>query len=332
MIGRAFIRRFLSLHLWMVPGCLLIGVTPGQAAEPSGEPASAAVQPPVPVVRSPIHLFRELMLQSPEDRERFLAGRSGPARDQILKGLREFEALEPDERELRLRMMELRWYLRPLLELAPEPRSNALSRIPEPERGLVEGRLALWDQLSPEAREELLDHELTIHYLVRLEGISGDGQTALLQRLPEEQRRQIVGELDRLRALPEETRRRMYRHFQEFFELTAEEKRQALGSLTEAERQEMEESLQAFEKLPAALRRHCIEAFRKFADLPPDERRQFLRNADRWAAMSATERHAWRELVRRVPPMPPLPQSVKLPPLPPGATTGSPAIVTNSAR
>jgi hypothetical protein len=73
------------------------------------------------------------------------------------------------------------------------------------------------------------------------------------------------------------------------------------------ERKRMEETLQAFENLPQSQRRLCIDSFGKFANLSPVERDQFLKNAERWQAMTASERQAWRKIVTDLPPQPPEP-------------------------
>ena len=63
---------------------------------------------------------------TPDERENFLTNRPPEIRKRILAKVGEYEALDPDERELRLRATELRWYLMPLLrECADEPRRAA---------------------------------------------------------------------------------------------------------------------------------------------------------------------------------------------------------------
>jgi hypothetical protein len=57
------------------------------------------------------------------------------------------------------------------------------------------------------------------------------------------------------------------------------------------------------------------------ASLSPAERREFLVSAAEWQKMKPEDRDAWRKLVSKVPPLPPLPNSYRLPPLP---TVGHP--------
>ena len=71
--------------------------------------------PPRPRLKSPVDLFRELLAMTPAGRENFLTNRPPGIRNRILAKVREYGALDPNERELRLRATELRWYLLPLL-------------------------------------------------------------------------------------------------------------------------------------------------------------------------------------------------------------------------
>jgi hypothetical protein len=109
-------------------------------------------------------------------------------------------------------------------------------------------------------------------------------------------------------------RERMTAHLSNFFELAPEAQRQALLSLSESERQEMQKTLEAFARLSAKDRKKSVESFQRLATMDPQERASFLRNAARWQQLSPDERAAWREMVAKLPPMPPEP--VPLPPSP----------------
>jgi hypothetical protein len=67
--------------------------------------------PAIPQARSPISFFRELLAMNAAERRQALTNRSPEGQKQILADVREYESLPPDERELRLRVTELRWYL-----------------------------------------------------------------------------------------------------------------------------------------------------------------------------------------------------------------------------
>src|SRR5687768_15744779 len=55
-----------------------------------------------------------------------------------------------DTKALRLRTLELRWHLLPLLSAAPSNRVVRIQAVPERDRPLIEERLRLWDRLPPE--------------------------------------------------------------------------------------------------------------------------------------------------------------------------------------
>ena len=73
----------------------------------------------------------------------------------------------------------------------------------------------------------------------------------------------------------------------------------------------------AFAKLPSVQRQVCIDSFRKFANMTPEQQLQFLKNAERWQAMTPSERETWRTLVTKLPPLPP---GFGVPQLPPASS------------
>src|SRR5690348_4047371 len=91
----------------------------------------------LPRPRSPVDLFRQLLAMTPEEREDYLTNRPSQTRERILAKIAEYEALDPDERELRLRATELRWYLLPLLQVPPDKRTARLAQVPPGMRELV---------------------------------------------------------------------------------------------------------------------------------------------------------------------------------------------------
>lgn len=246
----------------------------------TGKNFSASVMPPVlPPSVSPVKFFRELLAMTAAERNQSLANRSPETRARILAKVREYLALNPDDRELRLRATELRWHLAPLFRTAPADRASRLAQLPDELRAPINARLAQWDRLPPNVQQEFLDNDKTLHYFAS----SG---TAI--------------------AVSDE-QQKLSEQFNQFFELTAAEKELALGTLSEAERAAMEKTLQTFEKLPAQQRSQCVRNYAKFAGMNPAERTEFLQNAERWSQMSPKERQSWRDLVAHVPMMPPLP-------------------------
>jgi hypothetical protein len=277
--------------------------------------------------KSPVELFRQLLAMTPAEQKEFLANRSPEHQNRILAKVREYESLRPNQRELRLRATELRWYLLPLLEAPSTNRPALLAAVPPDVRKLVEDRLREWDKLPPDARKELLDNEATLSYFTQIESSSEEQKQALLQNISPARRRKLEAGIAQWRALPEAHRRKMFDRFNQFFDLTPKEKEKALVTLSEAERQQMEKTLRRFNHLPPDHRAACIQAFARFTSMSLPERQQFLKNAEKWRFMSPDERQNWRDLVQMLTEveMPPLPPGLtpSQPPLPPGAGTAA---------
>ena len=243
------------------------------------DPKISPLLPPKPV--SPVAQFRELLAMTPLQRNQSLSNRSPETRARIQNKIREYLALSPDERELRLRATELRWYLSPLFRAAPADREPRLAQVPDDLRDIVRARLEKWDILPPPLQREFLESDRPVHWFAHVEN------TNAVALAPEQQR--------------------IAEQFNQFFEFTPEEKKSALGTLSETERAQMETTLKNFEQLPLAQRRLCLKNFTKFAGMAPTERAEFLKNAELWSKMSPQERKSWRDLVSNVPQWPPLP-------------------------
>jgi hypothetical protein len=271
---------------------------------PAASQNSSAANPPPE--RSPVTFFRELLAMPPAERERALTNRPPESRARILAKVDEYAALDPGERELRLRATELRWWLTPLLRAPRAERAARLAQVPADLRDLVRARLMQWDILPPPLQEEFLAHERTLHYFAQVSPPEPPPVT------PEQRR--VAAQVNR------------------FFELTDEEKEQTLNALTPAERAAMQGTLQAFDKLTPQQRSVCVRNYAKFAGMSAAERAEFLKNAERWSQMSPEERQTWRDLVAQVPiwpPMPPpmIPQMLYPKPPPP---LPQPTVATNA--
>jgi hypothetical protein len=324
-----------GLICWPLGYCVALAQPAGNAAPPAAAAnavAKAPVSPPLP--KSRIAYFRELLAMGPADLDKALAQMPQALRNNLLAKLREYTALPLEQRESRLRATELRWYLRPLMDLAPTNRVAQVAFVPDEYRTLVEQRLRLWDELPRQAQREVLDNESAIRYFWQLQNASSAGREDALRGLPPEPRRKLEAELAAWQSLPPGRRQRMCDNFRQYFELSSEERKRTLDTLSEAERREMEKTLQAFQKLPAAQRRACINSFQKFANMTPGERQQFLKNAERWKEMSAADRRTWRVLVTQLPPLPPGFGEPPIPRLPlpkPGPTPQGTPQLTNAA-
>ena len=308
-------------------GCLLsAGLASSQLA---GREGRVAVPPTGDAAAqtsslSRIDYFRQLLRMMPHERAQTLAREPESKRRALQAKLEEYTKLTVEEREARLRLVEIWFYLQPLMTLAPAQRTDKLAAVPEAARPLIEERLKWWDLVPQEHRGEFLQNELAIQYFVRLES-STPAQRDQLAAKPAEAWKALEENLRQWRARPQEERQKMYQRFQEFFDLPEKEKDRTLHALSNSERQKLERSLQTFEKLPPHQRATCIESFRKFENMSKDDRDQFFKNVERWQDMTPRDRQNWINLINLLPAQsgPPLPTQSP-PRLPPGVGQGTP--------
>ena len=262
---------------------------------PSAKPAiTQNIMPPVlPPVTTPVAFFRRLLSMPPRERESYLTNRPPAVQAGLEAKIKEYLALDPDTRELRLRATELRWQLIPLLHSAPADRAARLAQVPEDLAPLVQSRLEAWDKLPAAVQQEFLTNSGPLNTLV--------GLTPAYPPLPD--------------SAAEARRQNIAAQFNQFFDLTPDEQKSTLKTISATERAQMEATLQAFAKLTPLQRLQCQRAFAKFAELSPAERAEFLKNAERLAQMTPQERQTWRDLVAQVPSWPPPPPMVL--PMPP---------------
>lgn len=336
--GGIFDRKFwvLGLGLWMC-----VSICAGQLSSLDGRasykstPASS-LQPPV--VKPPVDLFRSLLAMSPGDRTEFLARHTPEAQKLILAKVREYESLTPDQRELRLRVTELRWYLLPLLSAPDTNRTPQLNSIPSSElRKLIADRLQEWDKLPGPVQKELLDNESTVRFYFEIAASTPEQRAETIKNIPPAGRETLELGIRQWQALTDERRQVIINHFCQYFDLTPAEKDKTLRTLSEPERLQIEKTLQTFGRLTPEQRRECLVSFEKFASLSPQERQQFLKNAERWKLMTPIERQSWKNLVYNLSRQPPLPPGLRFVPVPvpplPGLSrpTGvSSTLVTNA--
>lgn len=330
-----------SFLVWVPFLAISAGAGPDLPTLPAGSPQTirrAGAVPPIPselpprppAVSRPIDILRQLLAQSPAERERALAEKPEKQRLLLQRRLQEFDLLSPSERELRLRLLALRYYLPSMIKVPAASRAEQLQSIPATDRRLVEERLEEWDKLPPETQKELLQNENVLRFFPHFDTGSTVEQQAILQDLPPERRQRLEEELARWQSYLPAQRERMYQHFQQFFQFTERQKIRALRSLTEQERRQMVQASATFEKLPPEQRAKCIEALHEFTIMTVEERARFLQNAARWESMTSEERRAWRELMAHLPPLPPgLAPTPPLPPMPPAPRPG--LAVSNSA-
>jgi hypothetical protein len=285
----------------------------GQATNPSGSVAPLPEAPPeFALVKSPVAVFQELLNMDPAERAKALADRPEETRKRILAKIREYKSLKPDERELRLKVTELGYYLRWLMRAPATNRAAQIALIPPGYRELVQVRLVKWDRLAPAAQQKLLQNEAAIRAMTEL--TNGISTNAIMLR--SEMLQNTISNWNRLSV---KDKKELSENFDYFFQLKAAERQKAVRILSNGEQSQIAATLQKFGKLTPDQRAQCIQSFEKLAAMSPADRRQFFKNAERWEMMTPKERDDWRNLVETaplLPPMntpPPVPQSATVP-------------------
>lgn len=241
-------------------------------------------------MRSPVDSFRALLVMPTAERRVQLATRPADVREKLVAKVNEYQGLSPEERELRLKATELRWYLKPLMSSPATNRVMQLAALPEELRELIGERIAQWDRFPPAVQQMMLTNQAGPTYF-------SSGTATNFPPSPVTKIRS--GLQDRYNRL---------------FELTAGEKEKVLATLSAAERRQMEKTLEAFAKLNLVQKRQCVVSFTRFSGLSLTAQQEFLRNAEHWSQMPAAERQAWRELVSTAPKLPPMPNLTRTPP------------------
>jgi hypothetical protein len=112
--------------------------------------------------------------------------------------------------------------------------------------------------------------------------------------------------------------KQIFDNFRSVFDLNEGERQKVISQSpidrsSATEQEKIARLMKRFDGLPPAQRQRWMNSLQKFTSMSMEERAQFVQNAERWQKMSEVERQAWRNLTRKIPP---------LPPLPPGATFG----------
>jgi hypothetical protein len=284
-------------------------------------PIQAPGLPFPPVPQSPVALFRMLLATNEEGRTQWIAKWKPGQRQYLESKVAEFTKLGADEREMRLQTLELRWYLPQLMTMTPAERKARLTSIPQPQRSMLEAKLATWDIQLPDIQKDLLDNVPVVSRV--LFPSPGSSENAW-RGLPPERQEELRRQFENLNALPEERRERVLAHFKLYFEFTPAEKSKALQRLTIAQRAQMQKTLAPFEILPPPLREKALTGVQKFAELSPADRAAFLQSAAHWEKMSEAEREKWRQRAAQVQKAR---ESFPPPPMPPTASRALPAPV-----
>jgi hypothetical protein len=275
-------------------------------SQPSDKNVHAIPVPPpittksgITVPKSPVAKLRQLLAMNRQEQEEFLADKSEAEKLEIIAKIEEYKALPPDERELKLKATELRWYLRSFITTPQTNRSALLASVPSRDRKLVQDRLRYWDTLPPQARRQLQTNQAVDIYF----------------SLPVEQRifawatnsEPVQEAIRNLQSMPEDQRQKSLESFHRFFSFTSVDKEKIMETVIESERQQMRKVLAQFESLPVSQREVCIQSFEKFKNMSPEQQQQFLKNAELWNKLTPEERQQWKGLVEDFNRMPPAP-------------------------
>src|SRR5207247_8555196 len=119
--------------------------------------------------------------------------KSATARTIIEERLKEFDALSPDQRKTRLRLMELQSELLPLLQATPSTRGTMMAVVPEQDRSLIQERLRIWDtKLSPDLQKLILENEMVLHYFITGEATTTDNLTNSVSKVSPQVRTKLL--------------------------------------------------------------------------------------------------------------------------------------------
>lgn len=247
--------------------------------------------PPLPPQSSPVDLFRMLMATNANGREQFLASKSPEARRIIESKLREYGNLVVDQREARLRALQVRWHTLQLMKLEPAERAKRLARLSEADRAAVQARLGTFEILPPPIQREVVSNTAVMRILAS--GVWPPDGGPVQSDLNEDERKQEL------------RKQQLLEHFKGFFELPRQQQSKALARLSPQDRELMEKTLSPFSGLSGQEREEAIEGFKRFAELSPNDRLAFLNTAERWRTMSAKDRELWRKIVGRLQATPP---------------------------
>ena len=291
------------LKLVMVAACLGLGWADRASAD-------VDVLPPMPETRSPIDFFRELLEMGESQRQEALIDRS-PRQQQILREkLAEYEAMPVIEREARLELTELHYFLMPLLKEPGGNREIRLNAIPMGEKQQVIRRLNQWDRLTPSAQHQLLANQEVMNWFVRQ-----DMELKLPPPLPTSPL--MLPFTESQRTLSQKQAQRIEVVFRQFVDLPAVEQQRSLEGISGDLKRRILLAASELSRMPPSTRSKCISSFITIMAMSEPEQVAIMRKVAQWQSLSPDQKNALRKFVPQVPPLPPglLPANLSLSPL-----------------
>jgi len=276
--------------------------------------------PPLPAPPSPIVSFRQLLNMNSAARATELQKKSPRNRAIIEDRLKEFDALSKEQREVRLKLMELRWQLMSLIHQTPNNRAAALNLIAEQDRAGINERLRYWDQLPPDVQKAVLENEMMLSYIISGQAANTTELTNRVETLPSNLRSNLLATMERWRKMTPDQQKQIFDNFRSVFDLNEGERQKVISQSpidrsSATEQEKIARLMKSFDELPPAQRQRWMNSLQKFTSMSMEERAQFVQNAERWQKMSETERQNWRNLIRKIPPLPPMPPGARFGPV-----------------
>jgi hypothetical protein len=287
--------------------------------------AEKRVGPPSPV--SPVDNFRYWLSVPVENRAAQLAPLPEAERKALFEKLAFYESLPADARELRLRETQLHWQLLSLMKLPAAQRNARVAQLSPEDRDVVQERLNQWDALPADKQKTFLDNEQEAGIYLELQETAPEERGKVLARLPAEIRFPLEQRLQKWNAKPAAQRQELSDRFTQLFQSEESAREKIIAGLPEDVRKPVQKLTEQLKQLPDDQRKRCTLALNKFLKMSPEEQRHFLQNASRWQTMSEKEHDAWRQVVNKVPPLPP----GMLPPMPAPLIAGTNSVVPFNA-
>lgn len=234
---------------------------------------------------SPVEEFRKLLKMNEAELRANLATRTPTNRNELEKKLIEYAGYPETNRNQLLNALELRWYLRTLIDYPMNRRAATIEKAPADLREILEARLAVWDKMSTNAQKEILENE-------------------------------VIDFLASPQTPPKPSPEMRDSHVEAFFQLPDDKQQKALEAIQPQQGVAVTKTLTAIRKLPPNERAQTMSAFGKFAKMNEGERKLFLDKVNRWKKMTPQEQDAWRNMSTKLPDLPPLPPDYQ-PPMPP---------------
>jgi flagellar motor switch protein FliG len=298
---------------------------------PPGAEASAglpSLTPPMPP--SPVDNFRDWLKLTPAQREPLLAQLPAADRKALEAKLANYDSLSPDARDLRLRETQLHWQLLALMKLPTAERKERLAQVPTQYLDVVQERLRQWDAFAAAKQKIFLEHEQEIGVYLELQETAPQERGKVLSSMPPEVRFPLERRLQKWNNMPPPQRQELSDRFTQMFQSEERERAKIIAALPDDVRKPFENLAAQLKQLPEEQRNKCTVALKKFLKMSPDNQRQFLQNAMRWQKMDEKQHDAWRQIVNKVPQLPPLPPGMD-PPAPPPLIAGTNSVVPANA-